>query len=265
MSQQINLLNPALIKQKDLLNTNNIAIVLGLFLVLMLAYYSYSQQQLASVVIERNQAAEALSAMQAELQKAVLIHTPRAINNALLDQIKQLEHKESMQLEILQTVGQSSATPDKGYAALMHAFAKQSLDGLWLTGFNIDSHTEKLNISGRTLQADLVPEYISRLGNEPALKGKLFAALNIHAAKTEALVVATPAATRQAEVAQQALAPTVKTNPTDKNSSLALLVSPATRSNVASFNTTQYLEFTLQSTDDKSALITEKNKSGDKP
>ncbi len=258
MSQQINLLNPALIKQKDLLNTNNIAITLGLFLVLMLAYYSYAQQQLASVVIQRNQAAEALSAMQAELQKAVLIHTPKAINNALLDQIKQLEHKESMQLEILQTVNQSSATPDKGYAALMHAFAKQSLDGLWLTGFNIDSHADKLNISGRTLQADLVPEYISRLGNEPALKGKLFAALNIHSAKTESLLVTTPA------TAQKALTPSLKANPSDKNRSLALPENPATGGNVASLNTTQYLEFTLQSTDDKSALSTEKSKSGDK-
>lgn len=265
MSQQINLLNPALIKQKDLLNTNNIAITLGLFLVLMLAYYSYAQQQLASVVIQRNQAAEALSAMQAELQKAVLIHTPKAMNNALLDQIKQLEHKESMQLEILQTVDQSSATPDKGYAALMHAFAKQSLDGLWLTGFNIDSHTEKLNISGRTLQADLVPEYISRLGNEPALKGKLFAALNIHSVKTDAVAVATPPPAQQVTLTPQALAPSVKTNPTDKKSSLALQASPATRSNVASLNATQYLEFTLQSTDDKSVLMTEKSKSGDKP
>ena len=68
-----------------------------------------------------------------------------------------------MQQQILQTVNQSSATPEKGYAAFMRAFAKQSLDGLWLTSFSFDSSTEKLNINGRTLQADLVPEYISTL------------------------------------------------------------------------------------------------------
>ena len=36
MSQQINLLNPALIRQKDLLNATNIALVLGLVCMLML-------------------------------------------------------------------------------------------------------------------------------------------------------------------------------------------------------------------------------------
>jgi hypothetical protein len=186
MSQQINLLNPALIKQRDFLNPNNIVITLGLLSVLMLGYYGYAQKQLSLLTLQRSQAAETLSATQAQLQQTTLLHTPHEMNKALIEQIAQLEQKENMQQQILQTVNLSSATPEKGYAALMRAFAKQSLDGLWLTSFSFDSNTEKLNINGRTLQADLVPEYISNLGNEPALKGKLFSALSMNLPKVDA-------------------------------------------------------------------------------
>ncbi len=191
MSQQINLLNPALIKQKDFLNPNNIAMTLGLLSALMLGYYGYAQKQLSLLTLQRSQVAETLTVTQAQLQQATLLHMPHEINKALIEQITQLEQKEKMQQQILQTVNQSSATPEKGYAALMRAFAKQSLDGLWLTSFSFDSSTEKLNISGRTLQADLVPEYISQLGNEPALKGKLFSALSMNLPKVEASKIAT--------------------------------------------------------------------------
>lgn len=234
MSQQINLLNPALIKQKDLLNTNNIAIMLGLLCVLMFGYYSYAQKQLSILTTQRGQIADELTAVQAQLKQTVLLHTPHEPNKALLDQITQLEQKEKMQQQILQTVNQSSATPDKGYAALMRAFAKQSLNGLWLTSFSIDSLTEQLNISGRTLQADLVPEYISRLGNEPALKGKLFASLNMNLPKIDTSATSRPSAAAISPLAA------------------GKSVVPASTATQPSAEA-QYIEFTLQSVNDKSA------------
>lgn len=192
MSQQINLLNTALIKQKDYLNPTNIAMTLGLLSALMLGYYGYAQKELSTLSAQRSQIAEELSSMNAQLKQTTLLHTPRAPNKALLDEISQLEQKEVMQQQILQTVNQSATSPDKGYAALMRAFAKQSMDGLWLTNFSFDNKSQKLNISGRTLQAEFVPEYISRLGNEPALKGKLFSALNMRLPKAEPATNSTP-------------------------------------------------------------------------
>jgi len=226
MSQQINLLNPALIKQKDFFNSNNIAMTLGLLSVSMLAYYGYAQKELSSLSARSSAVAEELSATQAQLTQTALLHVPRAPNKALQDQIMQLEQKETMQQQILQTVNQSSATPERGYAALMRAFAKQNLDGLWLTSFSFDSNNEKLNISGRTLQADLVPEYISHLGKEPALKGKLFSALNMSLPKDDA-----------------ATAP---------------VTAPKNGSPAASKTEAKYIEFALQSIDDKSITKDEK-------
>jgi len=243
MSQQINLLNPALIKQKDLLNPNNIAITLGLLTILMLVYYGTAQKQLSLLTAQRSQVANELAATQAQLKQTALLHAPHELNKALLEQVAQLEQKEKMQQQVLQTVSLSSATPEKGYAALIRAFAKQSLDGLWLTNFSIDSNTDKLNISGRTLQADLVPEYISRLGNEPALQGKLFSALNMSQPKADALATKKPSAlaTTIAPITPLAADALVKNN---KASLAANTGAPAEA---------PYIEFTLQSIEDKLA------------
>lgn len=255
MSQQINLLNSTLIKKKNFLNANNMAIMLGLLLVLMLAYYSYAQKQLSLLVLHRSQVVEQLSEVQAQLKQSALLHTPHALNQALLDQIAQLEQKEVTQQQVLQTVKQSSATPDKGYAALMRAFARQSLDGLWLTSFSINSLTEQLSISGRTLQADLVPEYITRLSNEPALKGRLFAALNISLPKVTAPIASNSPAVISPPTLESMVKngkPVVPVNSTNHNTSEAQI------------NIPQYVEFSLQSADVKSASSTESVKSGEK-
>lgn len=250
MSQQINLLNPALIKQKDFLNPNNIVMTLGVLSVLMLGYYGYAQKQLSLLGAQRTQVAEALSATQAQLKQKALLHTPRAPDKTLLEQITQLEQKEIMQQQILRTVDQSSATPEKGYAALMRAFARQSLDGLWLTSFSFDSQTERLNISGRTLQAALVPEYIAHLGNEPALKGKLFSALNMHLPKADAASSVNPVAPAAAQIS------TANNSTSNNGTSTA----PAVRQ---AFEP-QYIEFALQSTDEASVSGIENTKDEEK-
>jgi hypothetical protein len=249
MSQQINLLNPSLIKQKDFLNPNTIVITIGILLASMLGYYGFAQKQLSVLIIQRSQIADELSATKAQLEQTVLLHTPHDMNKALLAQITQLEQKEVMQQQILQTVKLSSATPENGYAALMHAFAKQSIDGLWLTSFSIDSSTEQLNISGRTLQADLVPEYITRLGNETAMKGKLFSALNMSLPKIE-FTPNTPAAI--------ATPPTTTASIVKNGVSVIPLNSNKTAS-LPQSNEPKYIEFILQSTDESPAVVSANN------
>lgn len=246
MSQQINLLNLALIKKKDFLSPNNIAITLGLLSVLMLAYYSFVQTQLSSLTIKRNQVAEALSATQTQLKQTALLHAPKEINTALLAQIAQLEQKEKIQQQVLQTVSISSTTPEKGYAALMRAFAKQSIDGLWLTSFSMDNDNNRLTISGRALQGDLVPEYISRLGNEAVLKGQSFATLNMNLPKAEAT----------------ALNSTTQPMPTSNLAAVKGDISTSPNNTVNQTAEPDFIEFSLQSSHEKSSTNAVEPKTG---
>jgi len=73
----------------------------------------------------------------------------------------------------------------KGYSAYMQAFARQTPNGLWLTGFSIDGDATQMSISGAALSAELVPGYIMRLNNEEVMRGKNFASLQMQLPKPE--------------------------------------------------------------------------------
>lgn len=179
MIQQINLLNPALLKQKSFVNVMNIALSSVVLLGFMLAYYAYIYQQSRLLSTQRNQITVELSSMQAQLTQLAALRRARVSNQVLHDKVVQLERQEVMQQKVLHLLDQSSAKDQKSYAAIMRAFARQSLKGLWLTGFSIESQANALSISGRSLLAEIVPEYIERLGDEPSLQGKSFATLSM--------------------------------------------------------------------------------------
>ena len=65
----------------------------------------------------------------------------------------------------------------KGYSEYMRAFARQSVNGLWLTGFTMQGAGAEIELRGRTLQPELVPAYLGRLRDEAVMKGKSFATL----------------------------------------------------------------------------------------
>lgn len=234
MSQQINLLNPALIKQKEYLTLNNMLLALGVAVLLMLAGYGYAQKQLSALIVQRGQVAEELQVVQEQLKQATLQHAPRGPDKALQDQIAQLEQKAKVHEQILEIIGQDSAGREKAFSGLMRAFARQGVEGLWLTGFNFDNSADTLMISGRALQPELVPQYIARLGTEPAFKGKSFAALSISLPKASepaaGVAPANPSAAGKAPVQAR----------------------PAGA---------DYIEFVLQSTDKKTANAAEGAKS----
>lgn len=254
MSQQINLLNPALIKQKDLLNPNTIALVLLLMAALMVVYYSYAQKQFKQLSEQNTKVAAELTATQAQLTQMAKARAPREADKALATQIVALEQKQKIQQEILHTVQQSSSSQEKSYAALMAAFARQTVDGLWLTGFSFDSNTEQLNLSGRTLEANLVPEYITRLSREAVLKGKQFSGLNMLQPKTEVAAnrTPTPLATATAPLSPDAAAALNRSNAAGTSTTT---VKPETR----------YIEFSLQSIHrDAAKASNQANASGEK-
>jgi hypothetical protein len=76
----------------------------------------------------------------------------------------------------------------QGFAEYLRAFSRQSLNGLWLTGFSIAGSGE-LEIRGRALSPDLVPSYIQRLNREEVLAGRSFARLEMSRPKPETVVV----------------------------------------------------------------------------
>jgi Tfp pilus assembly protein PilN len=179
MSQQINLINPALIKKKDFLTVVNIGVMYGVFSLVLLAWYVLSAQQLSTLTRTQQGLADELQQAQASLAQLVASRAPRTPNPALQQQLVFLENKQHMQAQMLDAIEQGKPQQGRGLANYMRGFAKQTIVGLWLTGFSIDETNKTMTVRGRTLEAEVLPTYMQKLGHEPVFSGKSFGGLRI--------------------------------------------------------------------------------------
>ena len=186
MAQQINLFNPALIRQKEHLNAPVMVMAPGVLALLMLGIYAYGLYQLQPLVQESERTTQERQAVQARLVQVTNEYAQRNTSKVLQDEIITTEKKLQTYEKILQALGVTPAGAGQGFAIYMRAFARQRLDGIWLTGFEIDDANKIMTIRGRGLQPELVPQYIIKLGLDPTFKGRTFATLDISAQKADA-------------------------------------------------------------------------------
>lgn len=179
MSQQINLINPTLIKQKDLLTSVNISVAYGLLMACMLGLAAYTMNQISALTTSKQQLMAEQEKLQAELAQLTAARAPRAPNQALVAQLALLESKEKVQTQILTIMTRDQSSQTKSLASYMRGLARQTMDGLWLTGFSIDQSNHSVTLRGRALQAEVLPDYMHKLGQEPVFSGQLFGGLQI--------------------------------------------------------------------------------------
>jgi Tfp pilus assembly protein PilN len=179
VSQQINLFNPIFLKQKKQFSATALAqgmglIVIGSILVGFYARYQYSTlgDQEAASALELRRTTDELAKVTATLQ-------PRQKSKALEEEIPRAEEAVRAQQQVFDVVRKGGFGNTSGYSDYLRAFARQIVNGVWLTGFRIESGGTEIELRGRTLQPELVPAYITRLKKEAAMQGKSFATLNI--------------------------------------------------------------------------------------
>lgn len=177
MSRQINLFNPELAVRHNRLTLLGVLQATGVVLVLLLgvaAYASYRadlrQEELrlldAEVKSQRLRADALLAQLQGRKPDAALVAAlTRA--RASLDTRQQL----------VQLFNAGGLAASSGFAEDFRALARQSLDGVWLTGFQIGA--DDLLIRGRLFDQSLLPVYVRRIEAEPVFKGRSFAALEM--------------------------------------------------------------------------------------
>jgi hypothetical protein len=214
MSQQINLYNP-LFREKGFSPTsaNSMLYGVGIAVLCTAAYGVYqdnrtrgvarSAQEVAQQVTEFTESRDKLMA-QLDLQKP---------NAELAAELGQLEVRLRGRQDIVEALNSGAVGTTSGFSGFMQAFSRQTVNGLWLTGFDIASSGNEFRIDGRTLSADLLPVYLTRLNAEKSLQGRQFAALRISqpevvagAAPAPAVEAKAPADPRPEDAAKDAAA-----------------------------------------------------------
>lgn len=184
MSQNINLLGPAFRRQRRLLTLATVVQCFGITLAAMLAYHIMLQYQVNGLAAELRTTEGLLGSQRNYVEK--LKGKPTAVKpDAQLEaEVGRLEGELKTAREAMETLQGGGLGNQQGFAEYLRAFSRQSLNGLWLTGFSIAGNGE-IEIRGRVLSPDLVPSYIQRLNREQVLAGRSFARLEMSRPKPE--------------------------------------------------------------------------------
>lgn len=183
MSQQINLFNPIFLKQEKIFSARTMVqalAVIGLGLVLVSAFASWQVARLQEEVRRSEARLRAEEARLAEARSQLAARKPRAGLEAEVQQAQQALETRQAVLALLEkgVLGESV-----GAGAYLRALARQHLEGLWLTGFELSGRD--MTLAGRALRADLLPDYLRRLGRDDAFRGRSFASLMIERPKVK--------------------------------------------------------------------------------
>lgn len=178
MSQYINLLGPAFRKQKQLLTLNRAAMLTGFALALMLVVQAYESHRVEGLGEELVSAQGLLKAQNAYTSRMKGDGAQQG-NTVLDNEIQRLEADLKSARDSIGVLEGGALGNREGFARYMQAFARQSIEGLWLTGFTVSGSGDVV-IQGRVVKPELVPTYIQRLNGEAALKGRAFSALDVY-------------------------------------------------------------------------------------
>lgn len=183
MSQQINLYNAAFVPKREWLTGKSLALVTGLVYASLMLSGSWATQQANRQAVAAKEAQTQLKLAQEVLdvtRKATETRKPSAALQAEIDRTQKLyEMRNEVLAEIGSAMGMESNQRGAGFGDYLTGLARQSREGLWLTGFTVTAGGGGMVLRGRTLDKGMLPEYVQRLNAEPAFAGKSFAGLQV--------------------------------------------------------------------------------------
>lgn len=187
MSQQINLFNPVFLKQQKYFSLLTMMQALGLIVLGSLLFYGFALYQVGQLKLQAEESTKRFNAEQARLTRLTAEFSPQQVNLALQTEVQQLEQTLAERTMMVDTLKSGAVGNTTGYSQYMRAFARQSVQGLWLTGFKVTGGADpQISLTGGVLNPELLPIYIQRLSKEPVMKGKVFATLNMQLPDSDA-------------------------------------------------------------------------------
>lgn len=179
MSQQINLFNPIFLKQKKIFTTVTMARALGVLLAGGALLVLYGQNSVATLQKEALRGEVKLKEREAQLLQVNIDYAPRPRSVGLDKQIAQASAELQALKDVSGILRRGELGNTAGYSGYFKALARQSVDGLWLTGVSITGAGADIGVRGRALDPALVPGYLNRLTAEQVMQGKAFSSLQI--------------------------------------------------------------------------------------
>lgn len=179
MTQQINLYNPAFIPPREYITAKSLAVTAAVLLVLVAGSATWARQRAQVREAELAETQNFQKAAQTELEAMSAAAAARTENPALVAKVAAERRKIVEREQVLELTKGLTAESGGGYVEYLRGLARQTMNGVWLTGFKVHDGGRQISLSGRALDKSLLPDYVRRLNGEPAFQGKAFAGMNI--------------------------------------------------------------------------------------
>jgi hypothetical protein len=177
VSQQINLFSPVFLQREKIFSFRTMVGALGLILLGAAGAFGYAWYELAALSYRVDAAQQRAELEQLRLARLVKEISPREKSRRLEQELAEAQARLQARRQVAEALKDGAAAP--GPSEHMRAFARQTMGGVWLTGFILAPAGSGLALRGRARSAELVPAYLGRLNREPVLQGGQFAALEI--------------------------------------------------------------------------------------
>jgi hypothetical protein len=179
VSQQINLYSPIFRKTPKVFSA--VTMLQGLALIVVVVALFYYAMSLQSSVLE-TRAANSARELASELERLKALgarEAPAERAKALAERKKALEAQLANHQQALAALESGGVGRTEGYAELLRALARRSMEGVWLTRIEFAEAGGELSLAGRATRAELVPSYLERLRTERALGAHTFSRLEV--------------------------------------------------------------------------------------
>lgn len=170
MTQNINLLNPALLPRPEPLPVRRMAWLLALAAAGCALWAGWQARQAWQQREAHAVAEQAYRAEREALARAIAALPRAASANALAQQAAALEARLSRQQEQLQQLAQGRLEPARRHSALLRLLASDTPAGIWLT--EVQAGPEPVRLQGQALQAPALRDWMLRLGQAPYFEGR---------------------------------------------------------------------------------------------
>ena len=173
MYQQINLYQPIFRKQRQIFSAATMAQALLLVAAALLAIYGYAWMKVGSLEAEVTQLEGREVALMTQLTR--MDPALSANRRAELDsELKRLNATLEGQQRLIEQLRSHPLGDTAGFSGYLAALGRQRTPELWLTALAINGGSGAVELEGRSVRPELVPEYMQRLGGEAALANQRF-------------------------------------------------------------------------------------------
>lgn len=201
MSQQINLYQPILRRQRKVFSAITMlqlaaVVVLGLGLL-----YGFGRSQEASVQRDLQTLEQQRTAAQAQVDELGARIAARRDVSPLETQVQQAEQSLASKRRLLQWLAEQGADQAGGFAGHIEGLARQHRPGVQLAEIAL-AGGRQVRLSGSAGEAADVVRYLRRLGGEPAFAGVEFRTVRIERAEDAANAVGFTVDSARAEASE---------------------------------------------------------------